>query len=83
MEYSHIVQYVQKKKKKKTGKKMALIVLLTFNILLLPYQLLILIKFFFLAFTKLILTFLKSSIILFLMRATAHINPCESVLWDI
>ena len=36
---------------------MALIVLLAFKILLLPYQLLILIKLYFLAFTKLILTF--------------------------
>ena len=36
---------------------MALIVLLAFKILLFPYQLLILIQFYLLAFTKLILTF--------------------------
>ena len=36
---------------------MVLTVLLAFKILLLPYQLLTLIKFYFLAYTKLILTF--------------------------
>ena len=36
---------------------MALIVLSAFNILLLPYHILLLIKFYFLAYTKLIVTF--------------------------